>query len=76
MIENNEIKYNNSTYKKMVKLSQNAFPINFVKNNTIPVLCLYGGNDVLIGEEHYNYLKEKHKFLEINFFFTHNIIFN
>ena len=49
----------NEIYKKMIALINYTIPINYVDKNTIPTLCIYGGNDTVVGIEQYALLKEK-----------------
>ena len=57
MLDNRKIKEDNDKYKELLNIAKYAFPVEYVNNNTIPTLCVYGGNDTLIGIEHYSYLK-------------------
>ena len=59
MIENNKIKNDNEKYKEMLKIVENAFPINYI-DGRYPLLCEYCGNDQKIGIAHYSYIKEKY----------------
>ena len=59
MIENNRINKENERFKEMVKIVENAFPINFI-DGRYPILCQYCGNDQKIGIAHYSYIKEKY----------------
>ena len=49
----------NEIYKKMIALINYAIPINYVDENSIPTLCIYGGKDFVVGIEQYALLKEK-----------------
>ena len=49
----------NEIYKKMFALINYAIPINYVDENSIPTLCIYGGKDFVVGIEQYALLKEK-----------------
>ena len=57
MLNNKKINEDNNNYKELLNLVKYAFPSEYINNNTIPTLCVYGGNDTLIGIEHYSYLK-------------------
>ena len=58
MMENKKIKKDNEHYKEMLKFCENAFPIKYINNNTVPTLCEYGGRDSIIGVAQYSYLKQ------------------
>ena len=58
MIVNGQIYKESKKYQEMFKKVQNSFPIKFVDNETLPTLCVYGGNDSLVGVGMYGFLKE------------------
>ena len=58
MVNDNKIIINNAKYQEMLKIVENAFPVKYISNNPIPLLCEYCGNDLTIGIAHYSYLKE------------------
>ena len=58
MIKDKKINIENENYKKWNKIVQNAFPINFINKNKVPILFIYGGNNETIGFDHYYKLKE------------------
>ena len=45
-------------YKQMYKFAKYGFPVERIEKNTIPLLCLYCGNDGLF--VHYSYLRQKY----------------
>ena len=49
----------NEIYKKMIALINIAIPINYVDENSIPTLCIYGEKDTVVGIEQYALLKKK-----------------
>ena len=59
MLNNKKIKEDDEKYKELLNIVKYAFPVEYIKNNnnTIPILCIYGGNDSIIGVKHYAYLK-------------------
>lgn len=57
MLNNKKIKEEDEKYKELLNIVKYAFPIEYINNNTIPTLCIYGGKDSIIGVEHYAYLK-------------------
>ena len=46
-------------YKKLLLLSNIAYPTNYIDSQTIPTICFYGGNDQTVGIGQYAYLKDK-----------------
>ena len=60
MMDNTTINIENEKYQEMLGLVENSFPLTLIKNkNTlIPLLCIYTGNDELVGEGQYYPLKE------------------
>ena len=58
ILVNKKIDLNNEKYKKMENILKYAYPINFVNKNSVPTLCIYGGDDSLIGIAHYSFLKQ------------------
>ena len=61
LVINNKINTNDEKYKKIYKYAKYGSPINVIGNCTIPMLCLYGGNDNLVGVTHYSNLKKAYK---------------
>ena len=61
MIENKKIKIDNEKYKELLKMVKFAFPSYYAINNIIPTLCVYGGNDSIIGVSQYAFLKSNSK---------------
>ena len=61
MIVNNRLDKNNENYKKMFETIVNGYPIHFIKSDSLPALCIYGGKDELIGIDHFSYLKSINK---------------
>ena len=61
MIENKKIKIGNEKYQELLKVVKFAFPSYYAINNIIPTLCIYGGNDSIIGVSQYAYLKSSSK---------------
>ena len=61
MIKGKDINIDNEDYQNLYKIVKNGFPVNFINNNTLPTLCIYGGNDDLVGVAHYSKLKELFK---------------
>ena len=46
-------------YEKIYNFAKYASPIEIIgKKDLVPLLCLYGGNDDLIGVNHYSLLKK------------------
>ena len=58
LIINDKIQKEDEKYKQMYKFAKYGFPLEIIGNNTIPLLCLYCGNDGLF--VHYSYLREKY----------------
>ena len=61
LVSNNKINIVDEKYKQMYKYAKYGSPINVIGNCTIPMLCLYGGNDNLVGVIHYSNLKKAYK---------------
>ena len=61
MIENKKIKVDNEKYQELLKIVKFTFPSYYAINNIIPTLCIYGGNDSIIGVSQYAYLKSNSK---------------
>ena len=49
----------NEIYQNIIKLMKFAIPVNYVDENSLPTLCIYGGKDTVVGIEMYSLLKEK-----------------
>ena len=58
LVIDNVIQTDNEKYKKMNNFAKYGYPIEVIANTTIPMLCLYGGSDDLVGIAHYCYLKK------------------
>ena len=52
------INKNSSIFKERFNKASYAFPINYVTEESIPTLCLYGGKDEEVGVAQYAKLKE------------------
>ena len=61
MIENKKIKVDNEKYQELLKIVKFAFPSYYAISNIIPTLCVYGGNDSIIGVSQYAFLKSNSK---------------
>ena len=62
LIVNNVIQIDDPKYQEIYKYAKYGCPLYVYKNKncTVPMLCLYGGNDDLVGVVHYSYLREKY----------------
>ena len=58
MIKGKDIDNDNGDYKKLYEIVKNSFPINFINNDTVPTLCIYGGKDEVVGIAQYSKLKK------------------
>ena len=58
LIINDIIQKEDEKYKQMYKFAKYGFPVERIGKNTIPLLCLYCGNDGLF--VHYSYLRQKY----------------
>ena len=58
IIVNKKIDLNNEKYKKMENILKYVYPTNFVNKNSVPTLCIYGGDDSIIGIAHYSFLQQ------------------
>ena len=56
--EKQEIK-KTEIYNEIYKKANYALPLDYVNENTIPTICIYGGNDDDAGIGHYAVLKDK-----------------
>ena len=77
LFENKKINYDNEKYKEMIKVVQHGFPVNFISEASVPTLCLYGGNDEVVGVTQYAYLEERYGgnlHLIYSKYATHNFI--
>ena len=61
MIENKKIKVDNEKYQELLKIVKFTFPSYYAISNIIPTLCVYGGNDSIIGVSQYAFLKSNSK---------------
>ena len=57
--ETNEINKDDEEFKKLYNIVKNAFPVDIVDKNKIPVLCAYGGLDNVVGVVQFPHLNEK-----------------
>ena len=60
-VDKREINYDSEIYKERKNKAKFGFPINYVTNESIPTLCVYGGEDESIGINHYALLKKAFK---------------
>ncbi len=58
MIVNQKIDKNNQNFKSLFKIIQKAYPTYYIDKNSIPTICVYGGNDHVVGFAHYSSLKK------------------
>lgn len=58
LIINNKINTDDPKYQEMYKYAKYGYPLYVIGKCIIPMLCLYGGNDDLVGVVHYSYLRE------------------
>ena len=58
MMINNKINLDNEKFKELNKIATYTYPVNFINENSVPTLCLYGGRDTSVGIIHYHYLKK------------------
>ena len=61
LLENKKINVNSEKYKELFNVVTNAFPSNIDDINKIPTICLYGGNDNVVGVTQFAYIYEKAK---------------
>ena len=59
--ENNTINYSNEKFQKLYNSVKYSFPVSIKDKNNLPTLCLYTGNDDVVGVVAYAYLKAKAK---------------
>ena len=52
-----EAKIDSEIYKARLEKAKYGFPINHIKKDSIPTLCIYGGKDIDVGIAHYSLLK-------------------
>ena len=57
-LEKKEINKSSEIYQELLKNTSYAYPINYVTNESIPTLCIYGGKDEEVGIAQYAKLKE------------------
>ena len=43
---------------KLENILKYVYPTNFVNKNSVPTLCIYGGDDSIIGIAHYSFLQQ------------------
>ena len=58
MCGNKKINVDNEKYKNLNKSVKYAYPFYFINKDTIPTLCEYAGNDMLVGVAQYAKMKE------------------
>ncbi len=58
MMAGKTIDINNEKYKELYKVAKYGFPVFHLNENSIPILCIYGGEDSLVGVAHYSCLKK------------------
>ena len=59
LLINGEINIEDKNYEKIYNFAKFASPIEIIgKKDLVPMLCLYGGNDDLIGVNHFSLLKQ------------------
>ena len=58
---NKTINYSNEKFQKLYNSVKHSFPVSIQDKNKIPTLCLYTGNDDVVGVVAFAYLKEKAK---------------
>lgn len=59
LYENKTINYSNEKFQELYKSVKYSYPISIKDENLLPTLCLYTGNDDVVGVVAYAYLKEK-----------------
>ena len=59
LYENKTINYSNEKFEKLYNSVKHSFPVSIEDKNIIPTLCLYTGNDDVVGVVAYAYLKNK-----------------
>ena len=57
--DNKTINYSNEKFKALYNSVKYSFPVSIKDKNNIPTLCLYSGNDDIVGVVAYAYLKDK-----------------
>ena len=57
--ENKTINYANEKFQKLYNSVKYSFPVSIKDKNNLPTLCLYTGNDDVVGVVAYAYLKAK-----------------
>lgn len=55
--ENKTINYSNKKFEKLYNSVKYSFPVSIMDKNKLPTLCLYTGNDEVVGVVAYAYLK-------------------
>ena len=72
MVKDNIILVENEKYQQLLKILENAFPGKCIKDNPIPLLLEYCGNDFTVGVEQNCYLKELYDQTDKKIYFTQN----
>jgi len=75
MVKDNIILVENEKYQQLLKILENAFPGKCIKDNPIPLLLEYCGNDFTVGVEQYSYLKELYDQTDKKIYYTRHIKF-
>ena len=58
MMNGKKINLDNKEYKELNNLAKYGYPVNYINDNSMPTLCLYGGMDSTVGIVQYYYLKK------------------
>ena len=58
MMINKTIDKNNEKYKELFKIAKYTFPVYYINENSVPTLCIYGGEDSIVGIAQYSRLKK------------------
>ena len=58
--DNWDINRTNPYFMELYETTKLFYPVYHVNHNTIPTLCIYGGQDIDIGIGHYPYLRTKY----------------
>ena len=58
-LTNGTIIENSTEYKNLTNTAKYAFPLIYINKETIPTICVYGGQDEYNGVEQYSLLKKK-----------------
>jgi hypothetical protein len=78
MLQDGRLDENNEKYRQMFNVIVNGFPTHYINSNSVPIICVYGGKDEVIGIGHLAYLyslnQEYNK--KINFLYSQNASHN